>query len=337
MTFRVLTVTNMYPCDDLPHYGTFVEEHVAALRREGIGVDVFFTNPRLGRHRYVSELPRLASTLRDRRYDVVHAHHTYSALQAIFARLIARYFAPLVFTIHEGELHADRRNVCTGDLLKRLVYLKAPKRLALNLSTAVVAVEPTLPAAAGYHGPFQVIPPAVDCDRFQPSDRLQARRLLGLPLEEPIVLFPASPRRPEKGWSFFEEVRTLLDPSIHVVIGGGISRADMPLYINAADVVVQTSQFEASPMIVKEAMACDTAIVSTDVGDVATLFGATPGYFCVPRDVRSFARAVEDALASPSSAHGRYRLLSLGLSPEAVARRYIAIYTSLIERRNRAL
>lgn len=324
---RILTVTNMYPHPGLAHNGLFVEQHVDALRRLGLDVDVFFTNPRRGRHHYFSDIPRLVRTLRRSRYDIAHAHHTYSAFQTVVARRFLHSRVPLVLTLHEGELHADpsvRR--AERDPLKRVVYWKGPKRVALELSDAVIAVEARLPAAAGYRGRFNVVPPAIDAARFCPMDQHAARRTLGLPENGAIVFFPANPRRPEKGWNLLENARSFLRAPVHVIAGGSISPDEMPLYMNACDVVVQTSRFEASPMVVKEALACNTPVVSTDVGDVAEVFAHVDGCYCVAANGQAIAAAIEQALYDGPPVQAREWVLAAGLAPETVAARYLEIY-----------
>src|SRR5699024_9245397 len=51
----------------------------------------------------------------------------------------------------------------------------------------------------------------------------------------------------------------------------GYSRKDVAVLINASDTVLITSHYETGPLIAKEALACNTPIVSTNVGDVKKL------------------------------------------------------------------
>ena len=327
MTLRVLTVTNMWPTAEHRYYGIFVRDHVEALRRLGLEVDVFFTDARAKRQRYLLDLPELSRRVRSGTYDVIHAHHTYSVLQLVSLPRRPRG-VPLVLTLHEGEarLPPGARNP-GEDLIKRLVYVKYIKRFALRRSDCVVTVDPALPPAVGHRGPHVVVAPGVDVSLFRPMDQRECRARLGMPEDEAILFFPASRTLlRSKGVDLLEAALAELPTAPRVVFGGGIAREDMPVYMNAADVVVQTSRFEASPMAVKEAMACNRPVVSTEVGDVAALFSDTPGCFLASLDPRSIGDATERALDHDGPVRTRERILDLALSVDDVAARYAALY-----------
>jgi teichuronic acid biosynthesis glycosyltransferase TuaC len=104
----------------------------------------------------------------------------------------------------------------------------------------------------------------------------------------------------------------------------------MPYYFNAADVVVQTSLFEASPMVIKEAMAVNVPLVTTDVGDSALVLGNTPGCFVCSTDPRDIALCIDQALDFGQRTVGRERIIQLGLSLEQVAKRYVTVYNQIL-------
>ncbi len=330
---KVLSVTNMYPTRERPYYGIFVKEFDDALQGIGVEVESFFTDVSGGRDAYLSDIPRLRRVLAGGRFDIIQAHHTYSLYQVKSAQKLGHTGLPVVFTIHEGEsLRPDHVRDEKSDWLKKLIYLKKPKQLALGLATFVVSVNEAIPVALGYQKPFEVIPPGVDLELFSPHDRRQCRERLGLPAKGPLILFPADPKNPFKGYKYIEDSLGSLPPDVEVVTGGDISREDMPRYMSAANVVVQISEFEASPMVVKEAMAVNVPMVTTTAGDAGEIIGDTPGYFICSSNTEDVAAKIRQALEFEGRVKGRERILELGLSLEQVARRYLRIYNRLTSR-----
>lgn len=331
MTPRVLVVTNMYPTPDYPHLGIFVAEHVRALQDAGLDVDVFPVRTTARKSEYLTAIGALKNRLARGDYDVLHAQHSYCVAQVRLLRRWVPRDVPLVFTCHEGETYAPRGEVVRERSLKRVTYSKGLKRMAMAYADALVVVERNLPASVGFDGAFETIPPGVDTERFSARPAEEARRELGLPLGREMILFPADPRRfYPKGFDVFEAALALLRRDVHVVTGGNIAPSAMPAHVNAADVVVQTSRFEASPMILKEAMACAKPIVSSAAGDAEEILGDVSGHFVCPLEPDAVAAAIASALEGPKTTRGRERLLELGLNLPGTARKYVDVYADAV-------
>ena len=98
----------------------------------------------------------------------------------------------------------------------------------------------------------------------------------------------------------------------------------MPLYMNACDVLILASEAEGSPMVIKEAMACNLPIVSTDVGDVAEVIGGTAGCFLAEPMIPALAARLGQALDFGGRTAGRAAIMPLAL--DAIAGRLEALY-----------
>jgi glycosyltransferase involved in cell wall biosynthesis len=106
------------------------------------------------------------------------------------------------------------------------------------------------------------------------------------------------------------------------------------LYYNAVDVILLTSLHEGSPNVVKEAMACNCPVVSTDVGDVRWLFGDTPGYFITSFDYKDVVEKIKLAINFREKYYqtkGRERIIDLGLDSGTVAGRIIDVYRQVLK------
>jgi glycosyltransferase involved in cell wall biosynthesis len=311
---KVLVVTNMYPRPEAPSHGVFVGDQVESLRRLGVDVDVFFMNGRANKLNYLGAYPRLWNQLRKNKYDVIHAHYIFSGLVAR-----AQWQAPVVLTHHGPEVFMTwERHVC---------------RLATSWFHKVIMVSQEMVDRLGYTD-ATVIPCGVNLDRFSPMDQAEARRQTGLPLDKKLVLWAGEHFRPEKRYEIVEEAMQRLtaeDPNVELVLLSGRPHADVPVYMNAADVLLLTSDAEGSPMVVKEAMACNVPVVSTAVGDVAEVIGGTEGCHITSQDPAEVVEKLKLALAFGKRTNGREAVKRMEL--DEISRRIIAVYEAAIQSR----
>jgi len=94
---------------------------------------------------------------------------------------------------------------------------------------------------------------------------------------------------------------------------------------------VLVSEAEGSPMVIKEAMACNLPIVAGDMGDIREVIGDTPGCFLCDKSVEGTAAAIADALEFGGRTDGRRRVQHLSLANSA--RRVRGVYENVLRKR----
>jgi teichuronic acid biosynthesis glycosyltransferase TuaC len=269
---RALIVTNMWPTPEHPALGSFVRDQVDALRAlDGVEVEVFSFPPK-SYLRAARDLPRRH---RGADFDVVHAHFGLSAWPALALR-----GAPHAVTLHGTDVRHPRSRRLTA--------------AALPFYDLVAAVSEDLardvPGRARRH--VEILPCGVDLDRFAPIPRAEARERLGLPLDEPCLLFPADPARAVKR---FDRARALAG-DVRLLRLVDVAPDEVPFHVNAANAVLVPSEHEGFGLAVLEALACDVPVLATPVGNHPAALDGVEGTLCGPWDAPTWRAALEPHL-----------------------------------------
>ena len=149
-----------------------------------------------------------------------------------------------------------------------------------------------------------------------------------LHFEKKYILFAGSFIEPVKNVALAREA-VQLDNDSELIELRGYSRSEVNLLMNASDVLMMTSFSEGSPQIIKEAMACNCPIVSTDVGDVREVVEETEGCYITTFDASNVAKNLTQAFEFGRDTNGRECLGNLELS--RIADKVISVYTSILE------
>ncbi len=330
---RVLVFTNMFPTPELPFYGSFVKDETEALRRAGVDIEVYFVNGRARKIEYAKMPCGFFGRLRRGRYDVVHVHHSFCGLVATWQRAL-----PVVWTFHEGEIMGGTADALREQPIKHVAYSKRMKQHVAKRVDALVVVADHLREPLGR--PDAVcLPAGIDIDLFAPMDTAEAKRRLGLSSTTRYVLFPSVPSRVEKRYELARRAVEILRErwpemrDVELIALNNVPHEHVPWYMNASEVVLLTSAFEASPVVVREALACNVPVLSTDVGDARVMLAKVPGCAIVPPDPAQIAESLRTALASPRRVAGREAMKPYSL--ENTAKSLVDLYRRVVEEHRR--
>lgn len=177
-----------------------------------------------------------------------------------------------------------------------------------------------------------IIPSGVDLSKFKPMNQTEARKAIGWNVTDHHVIFPYHKGHEKKRYSVAEKTvenaNKALDTTVQLQHVHSADHDEMPLYYNAADALLLTSLREGSPNSVKEAMACNVPVVSTDVGDARERIGpVSNSYVC--SDDSELDHALVSVLKSGERSDGREYVEEVSL--ERMGERIIAIYKSLLD------
>lgn len=298
---------------NLGYFAAFVPEQAAALEKLGCEVRLFGIKGR-GIRGYIKEYPRLRQEIHEFKPDVIHAHY---GLSCLFANLATRR-VPVVSTYHGSDIHLPKLR-----FLSRIAMRLSAWNIFVNNKTMVQMPERLRKKNCS------VVPCGIDLTEEQLESRSDARKVLGWRELDKKVLFAGRFDDIMKNEKLAKQVIALLD-DVELIELKGYNRSEVNRLMCAVNCLLMTSIAEASPQVIKEAMACGCPIVSVDVGDVAERVSGVEGcYVVMSREPKDIAAALEKAIAFEGKTNGREKILEYGLTNDLVAKQLMKIYEQI--------
>lgn len=314
---KILYITNMYPNQNDPNYGIFVKEQIDAIEHIAtVEKLVYVIDGQKGFDEYVKSIFKIRRIIQNGNFDLVHIHYGLSGLFLLPGRINV----PVVMTLHGGDIQAEQGKTIQVALTKRILK-KCDFAITLNDRMDEIA--------RSFIHHTEIVPCSVNTSLFRELDKHNKSNSVH-------ILFPSARSRVVKDFPLFEKTCELLRQQYKLDVKEyyleNLSRNQVAKLFNKMDVLLMTSVSEGSPQVVKEAMACNLPVVSTNVGDVSVLLdGVKDSYIAESREPKELSDLVYKSLSKGKDGISpRDKIMQLEVDDDSIARRILAIYHRFI-------
>lgn len=320
----------LFVCSGNKKYNTspIVKAQGESLSKQNVRLNYYFIKGK-GFKGYLKNLLPLRREIKRGNYDIIHSHYGDSSLLAGLANLNKVKF---VASFMGTDTYLMRRKVkCIYEKIYNVIFSILYKIIAKYFVHTLIIKSQKMKYQLWPNTDSVVIPNGVNFDIFKPLVQIRVKNN-GVKK----VLFVGDKNRKEKNFNLLESSITLLKEKfdIQIINPTNLSAEQINIEYNRAHLLALTSYYEGSPNVVKEAMACNLPIVSTDVGDVRGIFGKTDGCFIAKNNSIDFSEKLEKALRFKGFTKGRERLIDLGLDTKSVSDRLIKLYNKRLDYHN---
>lgn len=248
------------------------------------------------------------------KFDVIHVH--FGGLYALIVWFFLLGLGKKTFiTFHGTDIHAKSLKT-TKSLKKKIKIILNQKASFFSIalynkcgfvSKEMISYVPNF-LVNRYKSKFFVQALGVDYRIFLPIAVSEAQKRLSLPSAH-YALFSDVANTPIKRRDIAQAIISSLKmDGIKILVMCGVKPDDVPMYLNASDFVLLTSDEEGSPNIVREALALNKRVYSVDVGDVRKQLVGLKNSMIISRNPVEAAKTIHDNMNVPYVDDSRHRL-----------------------------
>jgi glycosyltransferase involved in cell wall biosynthesis len=303
----------------------FIKEQGESLVKQGIDVEYY---PVVGKGimGYIKAGFKLRNYLKQRQYDLIHAHYTLSGWVAV----IGAKHTPVVLSLMGDDAYGEYVGVNKVKFRSR--YATVLTWLIQPFVRAIISKSANIENYVYLKQKSYIIPNGVDLQKFKPlsvpADREKATN------GTKKILFLGNKMNIRKNFQLVQSaVNRLNRPDVEICNPYPVLHSEIPSWLNLANVLVVPSFMEGSPNIIKEAMACNCPIVATDTGDIRWVMDNTKGCYIASFDPEDFADKLSQALhfsVITGRTAGEKRIKELGLDADTIARKLTNVYKKVL-------
>ena len=286
----------------------FVKEQAESLIEKGLDIDFFLIKGK-GLFGYARNYYLLIKKIKHKKYDLIHAHYGLSGLLATMQLSI-----PVIITFHGSDVNMKKNYIFS--------------RIASRLSTANIFVHQSLSKKLKiYKNPPNIIPCGYDNNLFYPIPKDKAREILKWEKSKRYIVFSSSFENKIKNvqlaWSAISGIN-----NCDLIELKGYGKEQINLILNASDLLLVTSLSETGPIIVKEALACNCPIISTNVGDVQRLTRNVQNCYISSYNPEDIKKRINLVLMKNKRTNGEQAIKNFNL--EKIAYKVIEVYKNVL-------
>lgn len=305
----------------------FIKSQAESLSEQNITVE-FFKVYGKGITAYLTSAKKLRKFIKKYKFDLIHAHYALCGWTAVLAASGKPVIVSFMGSDVLGEYVASNRITLKSRIVVFLTFLLQ------FFVDSIISKSPNIHKKLILKKRSVIIPNGVNTDLFFNKAGVDLKNELGLTGEKKYILFLGNPEDSWKNIDLAKEaIKMTGNDQIELLVPYPITHEKVAKYLNASDLLIVTSYMEGSPNVIKEAMACNCPIVSTDVGDVKWVIGNVQGCYLSSFNPNHIAELINAALKFGEiygRTKGYNRIIDLGLDSKTISAKIISVYKRLI-------